>query len=580
MKLRNKALIVIAITWILFFIACSSVYIRASLLSFTIMTVFFAALCVLACYYTIIKSIERLKIKLQYLKLAPPYDQRLSEHGDEEIKVISAQVNRIIQAIQTNAELYELQMEDRTRSLHKKNIQLQQEISDRISLERKMAAHRETITRLAHYDNLTSLPNRIFFNEILNKSMNHAKRHKKILAILFVDIDNFNEVNSQLGHTVGDYILKEVGNRLASTLRGEDILARLDGDEFIVLLNDIGKAKFASSVAEKLLKACAQTLRIENREIAISASIGIAIFPHDGEALEELLRHADSALAQAKHQGGNAYQFYSATMDVEAHEFIQLEAELRKAVKNNELMLFYQPKLNIRKGSVCGVEALIRWMHPELGSINPATLISLAEDTGLINQIGEWALREACLINKYWQEEGYEHLTIAVNISPKQFHHPDLAKVVAGILKETGLNPRYLELEINETTIMDDITSAAQMLNELKAIGVIISIDHFGTGYTSISQLKQFPISILKIDRNFIKGIPQNPNDDAIVNAFISLAHNLGLEVIAEGVETAEQVQYLAIQNCDMVQGYFLSHPLPAGKITGQFTKLRDEVLI
>lgn len=267
-------------------------------------------------------------------------------------------------------------------------------------------------------------------------------------------------------------------------------------------------------------------------------------------------------------------------MDVEAREYIQLESALRKAIHNNELALYYQPKLHLKKGSVIGMEALIRWEHPVLGIIDPVRFIPIAEETGYIMQIGEWALYEACKMNKYWQDEGYEHLTISVNLSPKQFHHPHIADVIAKILTQTKLNPRYLEIEINEKTIMENSGASGKQLANIKATGVVISIDHFGTGYTSISHLKQFPISILKIDQSFIKGIPNIPNDLAITNAFISLAHNLGLAVVAEGVETAEQVQYLSNQSCDIVQGYFLSHPLPASKIVLQLKKLQDEVLI
>jgi EAL domain-containing protein (putative c-di-GMP-specific phosphodiesterase class I) len=267
-------------------------------------------------------------------------------------------------------------------------------------------------------------------------------------------------------------------------------------------------------------------------------------------------------------------------MDVEAREFIKLENDLKKAIERNELILYYQPELHIKKGTIAGVEALLRWAHPELGILNPAQFISIAEDTGLMLKIGEWAMREACKTNKYWQDEGYEHLVVALNLSPRQFQHADIAKTISTVLKETGLNPKYLELEISESTVMDHVEVAKSRLDAIKATGVQLSIDHFGAGYTSISHLKQFPVNAIKIDQNYIKGIPNNPDDSAITNAFIGLAHNLGLEVVAEGVETGEQVQYLSMQNCDMVQGYFLSHPLPADKIVQQFKKLMDGALL
>lgn len=439
---------------------------------------------------------------------------------------------------------------------------------------------KEDLAWLAYYDELTSLPNRVFFNQILHKAINHAKRHQKILAILFINLDGFKEISNRFGQTIADLVLKEISTRLSSSLRDEDLLARLEGDEFIVLLNDINKPKFASAVAEKILKNCSQPIKVDTHEVSVTASIGISVFPNDANSLEDLVKNADTALFQSKHAGGNTYQFHAQELDIEAREYIKLKTHLLNAIQNNEFSLYYQPKLHLKKGSITGIEALIRWVHPELGIVNPATFIPVAEEAGLIAQIGEWALREACKMNKHWQEEGYEHMTVAVNLSHKQFHDAKLPQTITNVLNETGLSPQYLELEMTEETVMDHIETAAAVLEKLKSTGVQISLDHFGIGYTSISHLKLFPVNVLKIDQSFIKGIPNNPNDVAITNAFIQLAHNLGFEVIAEGVETAEQVQYLSNQGCDMVQGYFLSHPLPAQKIELQFKKLSDRVLL
>ncbi|TAK74780.1 MAG: GGDEF domain-containing protein, partial [Gammaproteobacteria bacterium] len=284
-------------------------------------------------------------------------------------------------------------------------------------------------------------------------------------------------------------------------------------------------------------------------------------------------KNADMAMYKAKHSGGGTYQYYTQEMNVTAREHIKLEAELRKAIQNKEFVLHYQPQLDLKTGTIGRVEALIRWEHPELGMISPAKFIPLAEETGLIMPIGEWALYEACRTSKKWQEEGYDPITVAVNISPKQFRHQDVAQIVQDVLKETGLNAKCLEIEITETAVMDDVQLAISRLNSISAMGVQISVDDFGTGYTSISYLKQFPVSVLKIDQHFIKGIPNNQNDVAITSAVIALAHNLGLEVVAEGVETAEQMQYLADHKCDLIQGYFLSRPLPASKVILQFNK-------
>ncbi|EKD54581.1 MAG: hypothetical protein ACD_60C00068G0023 [uncultured bacterium] len=430
--------------------------------------------------------------------------------------------------------------------------------------------------RIERYDELTDLPNHILFNEALTKAISHAKRHNKVLAVLLIDLDDFNAVNTQLGQSRSDNILKQISKRFQKVLRTEDMLARLKEDEFIVLLNDITKPKFASVVAEKILRAAAEPIE----GLSITASIGISIYPHDGLAIEDLLHCANAALNQAKNAGGNVYQFYTEELHLEASEYIQLGTALRHAIQNKELSLYFQPKLNIKKGTIVGVEALVRWTHPELGMINPEKFILLAEETGFIMQLGEWVLREACRINQYWQNEGYEHITISVNLSQKQFQHPDIVKIIETILKETEMNPQYLELEINESTMMEDIDSASQKLFAIKTTGVQISVDHFGTGYTSISHLKKFPLNAIKIDRTFIQGVPNNPDDSAITNALIALAHNLGLEVVAEGVETAEQLQYLTAQNCEIIQGYFISHPLPAHKVVQQLKKLMDRTIL
>jgi diguanylate cyclase (GGDEF)-like protein len=437
----------------------------------------------------------------------------------------------------------------------------------------------EAFMQIARYDGLTGLPNRIFFNEVLNKALSYAKRRKKILAVLIIDLRSFKKINAAYGNLVGDSVLKEMGKRFAEALRAEDVLAKLAGDQFVVLLNDIDKPKFASTVAEKILKTCESPVKVESHQIPISVSIGIAVYPHDGETLKDLLINSDAALYRAKIAGEGVYQFHAQEMNVEAREFIQMGTALQQALQNKELVLYYQPKLQVKLGKITSVEALIRWVHPKLGVLTPDKFIPVAEETGLIMLVGEWVLREVCRVNKHWQDEGYGHLTVSINLSPKQFYHPDFPKMLGAILKETQLNPNYLEFEINESTVMSDIDMAAEILEKIKAEGVKISLDHFGAGCTSVSHLKKFPVSVVKIDPMYIRGTPYVPNDTAITAAFIGLAHNLGLEVVAEGVETAEQVEYLAAQNCDFIQGYFLSHPVPEEKIILHFSKLADDVL-
>lgn len=508
-------------------------------------------------------------------------NQLLTElKGNNELTEIRRKLNTRIKAS------HESMSHERLKMLEKTNTKLAEELDHLALYYNKMQGgpnaknkQQSTLPKLAHYDELTSLPNRIFFNEILNKSISHAKRHHTISALLLIDINDFKIINVAYGNEIGDLVLKEIANRLSNSLRSEDILARLEGDEFIILLNGIGQAKFASSVAEKIINICANPFKIEDKVLQIKISIGISIYPNDGDSLEDLLKHADKALITAKSNLNNAYQFYTDALDKEARTFKTLDTALKKSIKNNELMLYYQPQLNLKTGRIIGIEALIRWNHPEFGMVNPSIFIPIANETGFIMEMGAWALREACRLNKHWQDEGYEHMSVAINLSAQQFHHPDITKIIQGALDETHLSPDYLQLEINEATVMNKVEESSIILSAIKKTGVQIAIDHFGIGHTSISYLKKFPINTIKIDQSYIKGIPLNPEDMAITNAFISLGHPLGLTVIAEGVETAEQVEYLTEQNCDIIQGYFLSHPMPEEKIEKQFSKISDEVL-
>lgn len=487
----------------------------------------------------------------------------------------SNQIDEVIREIQNKIEK---KFSERNHELQVMNLQLQNEISERKTVEHQLNISKEHLVRLAHYDVLTSLPNRVFFNEILNKAISHAKTNNKIFAVLFIDLDNFNKVNDTYGHLLGDKALKALGDRFNNILPAGDIVARLGGDEFIILLNEIENATQASIIAERLLDICLQAINIDSHQLHISTSIGISLFPKDGESLEDLEKHADMAMYKAKHVGGGIFQFYSHDMDIAELEHIKLEAALRQAIKNNEFVLHFQPLLSLSDGTIKSVEALIRWEHPEIGLISPAKFIPLAEETGLIISIGEWALHEACRINKEWQLQGYDPITIAVNISPKQFRYQDVAQVVADALKANNLEAKYLKIEITESAVMENVESASLKLNSVHDMGVQISIDDFGTGYTSINYLRQYPVSVLKIDQSFIKGIPDNTNDIAITSAVIALGHNLSLEVIAEGVETVEQLQFLTEHGCDTIQGYFFSRPVPSHKLVELLTKSKDSV--
>jgi diguanylate cyclase (GGDEF)-like protein len=544
------------------------------LISFVILGVLFSILMLWLLRILIIKRLEHLDKDVSEISEKNELSRRVDARGSDELSSVSIRINHMLTIIEAAQLKLEHRVKERTQELQKTNVQLQQEIIERKSVEKELIIHKEHLVRLAHYDSLTSLPNRVFFNEMLNKALNTAQRHKKTLAILFIDLDRFKNINDALGHRMGDLVLKEIAKRCSTVLRAGDVLARLGGDEFILLVNDIPHAKYASPVAEKILKLCAEPVKIETHEFFITTSIGICIFPGDGESLEDLLKNADMAMYKAKRAGGGIFQYYTKEMNLEAHEHIKLEGALRKAINNNEFILYYQPKLNLVDGNMMGVEALIRWDSPELGMVSPMKFIPLAEETGLIMQIGEWALREACRANKSWQDQGYSPISTAVNLSPKQFRHQDIAQLVKNILAETKLSPEYLELEITETAVMDNVDTAINRLNDISNMGVKITIDDFGTGYTSISYLKQFPVSVLKIDQSFIKGVPENQDDVAITTAVIALAHSLNMKVVAEGVETPEQMQYLADHDCDMVQGYYLSRPLPETKILLQLTKI------
>lgn len=551
MKLRTKAFLIIGVTWLILTALTFTLPVREQGATYFLLLTLAFAMTYGLMYFFLIKRAEKLHSLIKNINTDTTRSTSLE--GSDELASIAKQV-KSIHSIKNHSAI--------------KNGE-----------NGKSTQQKQYLTQIAKYDTLTALPNRFVFNEILNKAISHARRRKKILAVLLVSLDSLKIINDKFGNKNSDQLLQEMGKRFSAVLRSEDIIAKLEENEFIILLNDISKPKFASAVAEKLLKASTQPVTINSHEFSVKSNIGICIYPNDGESLEELLKNLDLALYKAKHGGNNHYQFHTHEMDIEGHEYIQLEAALRQAISNNEFTLYYQPKLAIKKGSIISAEALIRWEHPEMGIINPEKFIPLAEETGMIQELGAWALREACKTNKHWQNEGYEHISVSLNLSPKQFHHPDIAKTISHILEETQLNPNYLELEITEKTVMDDTENALQILNNLKKVGVQIALDHFGTGHTSISHLKQFPISTLKIDQNFIKGIPNTPNDSAITSAIIALAHQLGFEVVAAGVETAEQVQYLASQHCDMVQGYYLSHPLTAESFALQLKKLRDEVL-
>ncbi len=435
-------------------------------------------------------------------------------------------------------------------------------------------ASESQIQKLAHFDPLTDLPNRVLLQDHFKYALSLVKRNNSKLAVIFLDLDHFKDINDTLGHSIGDLLLIEVAKRLASTLREEDTLSRLGGDEFILILPGTD-SHGAANVSQKLLSILAQPYHIDTFELTVTGSIGVALYPSDGNNLEMLSQKADTAMYRAKHEGRNNYRFFTAAMQATSARNLQLVTALRYALERNQLSLHYQPQVSIHQNCIIGTEALIRWHHPELGSISPAEFIPIAEDSGLIIPIGEWVLRQAVKQAKQWIDDGQDPLIMAVNISAIQFRHPDLPNLVTQILKEIGLDPEYLELELTEGVAMYDPQAAIEIMNNLYELGIRMSIDDFGTGYSSLSYLKKFKVYKLKIDQSFVQDLGTDAEDKAIISAIISMSRSLGLQTIAEGVETIEQLTYLRNQGCDEVQGYYYSKPVPSKQLELYFKEFK-----
>jgi predicted signal transduction protein with EAL and GGDEF domain/FixJ family two-component response regulator len=449
----------------------------------------------------------------------------------------------------------------------------------------------EQIRRLAYCDSLTGIPNRQAFLETLERELQRSKTGNKKFAVLFMDLDAFKRVNDTLGHDVGDHLLQIVSERLRETTRPSDLvsrgeqpgaadqdqpnnLARLGGDEFTILIPDLERVEHALNVAHRVKEAMRRPFLIEGHEIFVTASIGISLFPEDGDDCNSLLKFADTAMYHAKNCGKNNAKLYSSSLTMKIMSHVKLEVGLRKAIQNDELYLLYQPQIDVSTSQIVGVEALVRWRHPERGIISPTEFIPLAEETGLIVPIGEWVLRTACNQAMAWQQLTRRCLRMAVNLSAKQFKDENLSQIVLSALHETGLEPRLLELELTEGTLMDDANATLATLELLRGIGVFLSIDDFGTGYSSMNYLKRFDVRTLKIDRSFISGLPQDLENAAITRAIIAMAHGLKMIVVAEGVETGEQLLLLQEFGCDLVQGYHLGHPAPQDTITHMLHQL------
>ncbi len=437
--------------------------------------------------------------------------------------------------------------------------------------ERKTAE--ETISHLAYYDGLTDLPNRALFIDRVNVALTRARRTGQMAAVMFLDLDRFKLINDTVGHGLGDEVLRSVAHRLTGLVREGDTVARASGDEFTLLLPDIEQPEDVFEVAERIVEAFRRPWLVDGREFHVTGSLGIAMYPDDGDDPESLLRKADTAMYQAKDEGRDTYRLHTEAMNARIAERVDLEAGLRRGLERSEFVVHYQPQVDLQSGAIVGAEALVRWQHPEQGLLLPGGFIPVAEDCGLILPLGEWVLRTVCAQNVAWQQTGDAPMPVAVNLSARQFQERNLLDTVTQVLEESGMDPQYLQLEITEGAAMRDVESTITTLRALRKMGVQIAIDDFGTGYSSLSYLKRFPIDVLKIDRSFVRDLIVDPDDAAIASAIIAMAKSLGLRVIAEGVETEEQLAYLKEHGCDEMQGYLFSKPVPAP----EFTKMMSQ---
>ncbi len=432
----------------------------------------------------------------------------------------------------------------------------------------KIKQTEERLQRLAHYDPLTGLPNRILFHDRLQQALVQAKRRKRIVAIMLLDLDRFKNINDTLGHRFGDQVLVAVAERLTGCLRSTDTAARLGGDEFVAVLPEVSDTHGAAKVAGKIIEVLSKPFILDGREVFVTTSMGITVYPDDGAKVGRLLQNADTALYCAKEQGKNHFQFFSRAMNVSVLKRLNLEHTLRAAMSGNKLLLCYQPMVDLNTGRVVAAEALLRWRHPSLGAVSAGKLIPVAEETGLIIPIGEWVLHTACAQNKSWQKMGLPPMRVAVNISGRQLKQSNLVDNVLRILDQTDLDPKYLEMELTESVMMEEADSTISMLADLKRNGISVSVDDFGTGYSSLSYLRNFPVDKLKIDQSFLSEISSSHYEQEIVKAILAVAHSLQLEVIAEGVETNEQLRFLKNHGCDQAQGYYLCRPVPVNRLT------------
>lgn len=509
------------------------------------------------------------------------YTLRVRKQSQDELGTLTDAFNNMLVQIQEQDERLKQHKDDleelvtrRTAELHELNNQLKNQAHRLEELVRVRTAElhelNEQLKHQAYYDTLTNLPNRALFNDRLYQAILHAQRNRKALAVLFLDLDRFKNINDTLGHAVGDHLLHMVASRLRQFVRKEDTVARLGGDEFTILLGSLNCAQDAGDLSKNVLKSLARPFECFGHDLHITTSIGIAVYPNDGSDTDTLMRNADTAMYCAKTRGRNNYGFYAAEMHAESLNRLELENHLRRALAREDFVVHYQPQCDIQSGRIVAVEALLRCRHHERGLVSPSVFVPILEETGLILPVGEWVLRNACSQAKAWMEAGLTPVKMTVNCSSRQFNQRNLCHKVMQILEESGLSPHSLTLEITESLLMQNAEHTVTTLQELSAMGVHLAVDDFGTGYSSLNYLKRFPINTIKIDKSFVHDITTDQDDAAIVKAIIAMAHALGLEVTAEGVETEAQLAFLRGNCCDSVQGYLLGKPLSKEKIVSK----------
>lgn len=516
----------------------------------------------------IMRRLVRLKDELEVITESQNFDSRVTETKDDEIGYVSNQINHMFQVINESRKYLEQRVQERTESLAKLNEDLVAEIHKRTKIENELIEHREHLIQLAHFDNLTGLPNRVLLNNTLSHALINCYDPNQKIALLFIDIDRFKYINDAKGHEAGDFVLKTLALRLKQLVTKNEMAARIGGDEFIIIIQNFMDKRYVDKFSQAVLDACALPIEHAGQIYYLSASIGISLYPDNGKTLEDLQKNADIAMYKSKTRAPGHYYYFENEMDFEATAALQLDEQLHRALENNEFSLYYQPKYDIQTGNLVGMEALIRWFSPILGFVSPDQFIPYAEKSGLIIPIGKWVLEEACRAKTEWKNMGFDNVKISINMSPVQFNRQDMVSILKEIINAYQVNPENLEIEITESAIMNDVALSTQKLQAMRDFGLHISIDDFGTGYTSLNHIKIFPVDYLKIDRSFITGIPQKQADMAIIQCIVDLSHKLGVKVVAEGIETSEQLEFLASIGCDIAQGYLFARPLDKEAMT------------